>query len=180
MLKIYGMPLNGDDRHEAALRLLAREYETVWSCPMPEIALHPNGKPYFTNGAGFFSISHTKNYVFCALSDCEVGFDAEENRTVSQNAEEKILSAQEKAVCDAAEDPSRQFLQFWTLKEAYLKFTGEGVFCTDLRDFSFDLSGQNPVLSGHPEVFLWSAQTENLTLAVCSARSRQPEIIFPA
>ena len=180
MLRIYGMPLTGNDRHEAALRLLAQKYEALWGRSLPEIALRPDGKPFFTDGPGYFSISHTKNYVFCALSDSEVGFDAEQSRTVSRNAAEKILSADEKAVFEASEDPDRQFLQFWTLKEAYLKYTGQGVFCTDLRDFSFDVSGENPVLPGHPEVFFRSAQIGDLTLAVCSACPRQPEIFFPA
>ena len=86
------------------------------------------GKPYFADGSCHFSISHTKHHVFCILSDCLVGIDAEEtDRNIDLRLAEKILSPQEKKQYDMAEDKRLALLTFWVLKEAAAKCAGEGL-----------------------------------------------------
>ena len=86
------------------------------------------GKPYFVDGSAHFSISHTKSRVFCALSDRNVAIDAEEmSRKVSENLAQKLLSPEEFAQYQAAQDKSHAILKFWVLKEAAGKLSGRGV-----------------------------------------------------
>lgn len=128
MLKIAGEPLNGRRGHEAGRELLARLYREETGQPLPEIAVADRGKPYFVTGNLHFSISHTKNHVFCALSDRPVGLDAEEmDRKIDLRLGSKILSPSEKERCEAAGDKQAALLKFWVLKEAAAKLSGEGL-----------------------------------------------------
>jgi 4'-phosphopantetheinyl transferase len=128
VLKIAGEPLNGRTGHAAGRQLLARLYREETGQECPEIAVAERGKPYFLNGNLHFSISHTKDHVFCALSDRPVGLDAEEtDREIKPQLAEKILSEPEKRRFDAASDRRAALLRLWVLKEAAAKLSGEGL-----------------------------------------------------
>ena len=127
-MKIAHCTLNGLSGHEAGRLLLARLYREETGRELPEICITEMGKPYFAEGGFHFSISHTKHHAFCALSEKQVGLDAEElSRKPHLSLAEKILSPSEKAQYDQAEDKTKAFLTFWVLKEAEAKLTGEGL-----------------------------------------------------
>lgn len=114
--------------HTAGRALLRQLYEAHAGGEMPGIAIAPGGKPYFTAGNWHFSISHTKQHAFCALSDRPIGIDAEEvDRSINLRLAYKILSPWEKAQFDAAADRRQALLRFWVLKEAAAKLTGLGL-----------------------------------------------------
>lgn len=116
--------LQGQNGHEAGLCLL----ETLYGGPLPEIRRTDLGKPYFADSPLHFSISHTKNHVFCALSERPIGIDAEESdRRINLALAEKILSPTELTQFRQAEDPRLALLKFWVLKEAAGKCSGEGL-----------------------------------------------------
>ena len=128
MLKITGEPISGPGGHEAGRALLSRMYREVTGQPCPEIAVTDRGKPYFVGGTLHFSISHTKRHVFCALSDRNVGLDAEEmDRNIDLRLAEKILSESEKSRYGQTEDKRAALLRLWVLKEAAAKLSGEGL-----------------------------------------------------
>ena len=123
-MKLLYEKLNGRDAHKAGLALL----EALYGGPLPEICRTERGKPYFVGENVHFSISHTKNWVFCAVSDRPIGIDAEElSRDISLSLAEKILSPTELAQFRDAPDQRRALLTFWVLKEADAKCTGEGL-----------------------------------------------------
>ena len=125
---LAGEALNGRGGHEAGRQLLARMYRELTGDSCPEIAVAERGKPYFVDGNLHFSVSHTKNHVFCALFTRPVGLDAEEaDRQIDLRLAEKILSAPEKERFDAAADRRKALLKLWVLKEAAAKLTGEGL-----------------------------------------------------
>ena len=114
--------------HVAGRRLLAQMYRQYTGKPMPEIDIAPEGKPYFRDGALHFSISHTKKHIFCAISDCPIGIDAEEmDRDIDLRLADKILSDTEKVHFEKAEDKRLTLLKFWVLKEAAAKLSGKGL-----------------------------------------------------
>lgn len=120
--------LNGQTGHEAGLDLLKELYQQHFGGELPEIIRAPRGKPYFADSDLYFSITHTKRRVFCALAKRELGIDAEElDRAVSPGLAEKILSEGELAQYRAAEDKPLALLTFWVLKEAAAKASGEGL-----------------------------------------------------
>jgi 4'-phosphopantetheinyl transferase len=124
-------------------------------CSPAKIALEtgPHGKPFLTNGAAQFNVSHTAGAVLLAVSiGHELGIDIEAIRddldcpglanrffTTRETAWIKSLPPQEQA-------PT--FLRLWTRKEALLKGIGKGV-AAGLNHFEIPLQALNtPVRVG--------------------------------
>lgn len=127
-MRIGHCTLSGLPGHEAGRKLLADLYREETGLELPEILISDRGKPCFPEGSFHFSISHTPCHAFCALSDNNVGIDAEElDRDINLKLAEKILSPMEKQQFDAAADKRKALLTFWVLKEASVKLTGEGL-----------------------------------------------------
>ena len=99
------------------------------------LAYDANGRPYFLERACDFSITHTQNHVFCALTAAEepsvrIGIDAENlGRPDFSNLDEmasRWFGENEQKVFFAS--PTKEtFLRIWTRKEAYSKYLGEGL-----------------------------------------------------
>ncbi len=94
-----------------------------------------NGRPFFEEHTCDFSITHTQNHVFCAILNAEdktmrVGIDAEDLDRAElldiPNMVARWLSNGERELY-AASPTSETFLRIWTRKEAYVKYTGEGL-----------------------------------------------------
>ena len=127
-MRLIARKLNGKKGHDVGRELLAELYREETGEELPPIAIGEWGKPYFPESRWHFSISHTRNYVFCVLAEENVAVDAEElDRPVRMQLVEKVLSESEKAQFDAAEDKNRAFLTFWVLKEAEAKLSGRGL-----------------------------------------------------
>lgn len=127
--------LDGKNGHIAAMELLAQMVGVL-----PEIGKTPQGKPYFLDSDLHFSISHTKNHAFCAVSHRNVGIDAEEiGRRVNVQALLPMLSETEYLAVSASADPADAFLRIWVQKECYAKRTGRGMGHY-LKDTRFDPS----------------------------------------
>ena len=110
--------LDGRNAHEVGRELL---YALLQE--RRPVLLSPTGKPYLEGGP-HFSISHTQNHVFCAVSEENIGIDAEEqDRTFSPALITRWCSAAEQSRIRENAD----FLRLWVLKESYAKFTGRGI-----------------------------------------------------
>lgn len=179
MLKVYAMSVAGEDRHLAARMLLRWKYEELFSQEMPEILEAEDGKPYFADASCYFSISYTGDFCFVAISDTPVGLDCEKIRSVSSEAVVRILSPAEWRQYSSAKDPAEMFMRFWTLKEAYCKFTSLGIVKSKIRHTEFDLTRLSPYLSGHEELRFWCRRLDSglsdIVLSLCSNSMHRPE-----
>lgn len=127
-MELRYVKLQGQSGHEAGRQLLEQMHREKTGQPMPQIACMDRGKPYFVDSELHFSISHTKRYAFCALSETPIGIDAEEkDRKIKLQLADKILSPAEKQRFDAAQDKQATLLKLWVLKEALGKLSGEGI-----------------------------------------------------
>lgn len=101
------------------------------------------GKPYLKNrGDVFFNVSHSGDYVFCAVSNRELGCDIERIREVDLALAERFFRYDEYASVAAAVSPGERsvlFARYWTLKESFIKAAGCGLNLS-LRDFRIVLS----------------------------------------
>lgn len=128
MLRIESEVLNGRRGHDVGRQLLFRMYREETGHEPSEIITMPKGKPCFSGSDLHFSISHTPNHVFCALSDCPIGIDAEErSRAIDLRLAEKILSPSEYPRFECCENKQEALLRFWVLKEASVKQSGDGL-----------------------------------------------------
>ena len=102
-----------------------------------EFSVTELGKPYLTEPEVHFSISHSGDYVLCAVSDTPVGADIEKTRPVEERLIRRVCTDEEASFVlegsDAAER-LRRFFRVWTAKEAFFKCRGTGI--TDLKSVS--------------------------------------------
>lgn len=93
----------------------------------PPLLFHGSrGKPYLQNAPDkYFNLTHTENWVFCAVSDKEIGIDAEMAAPANQRVAARCFTQEERQWMQ--EDPDSRFTPLWTAKEAYIKFTGFGL-----------------------------------------------------
>jgi 4'-phosphopantetheinyl transferase len=84
-----------------------------------------DGKPYLYKHPDFyFNISHSRSLLAVAVSNGNIGIDCEEISKIRNVIVEKRFTIVEKEyICESGEN----FTNIWTRKEAYFKFTGEGI-----------------------------------------------------
>ena len=168
MLRLYYTPLVRANDSDTAHRLLRCAWAQCQNgAPMPQIAVGEWGKPEFVSG-GCFSLSHAKTMAVAAICDRPVGVDVETIRPRSPRLYARVLSQEEQAALHMEEDQTLTFLRFWTLKEAYLKWTGTGLQKMP-NDLTFYLDGDRAALSGHPEVAAASAVVGDCVISWCTA-----------
>lgn len=131
----------------------------------PTLVYGANGKPYLADKPDtFFSITHSDKWVFLAVADCEIGIDAQMPRKVCPRLAARSTSPEELAWVKENTEPN--FTRLWTMKEAYLKYTGTGL-TVPIREVTISV----PPTDGYDEGnnCYWSLLThENIPLSVCS------------
>lgn len=108
----------------------------------PEILDRPRGVPDLR-----FNLSHTEGLIACAVTiGREVGIDVEHiGRRLTHDVAGRFFAPREVYDLNArpADERSRVFFDYWTLKEAYIKARGLGL-ALPLADFAFTLSPSAP------------------------------------
>ena len=109
------------------------------------------GKPYLTSYRNIhFNVSHTINAMICAISEEKIGIDIERIKLFNIGVTQKYFTKQEQYyIFKEKEKQDERFVEIWTRKEAYVKWTGKGMkvsfqsFDTlkDKKIFSFNIEG---------------------------------------
>lgn len=91
------------------------------------IRIEAGGKPE-VDGI-FFNLSHAGRIVICAAAEKEVGCDVEEVVQAPEGVAERFFHPSESAYINACmgDERNRRFFRIWTMKESYIKMTGEGM-----------------------------------------------------
>ncbi len=90
----------------------------------------PKGKPFFPTMQNLhFNITHSRTHIAIALSDTPVGIDLEPLRPYPPMLVHRYFHRDEVDYLDtlADERKAEAFTRLWTLKEAYVKYTGTGI-----------------------------------------------------
>ncbi len=77
-----------------------------------------------------FNLSHSGNYAIVAVSSCPVGIDIEHKRQKGLSLAKRCFCQEEyEDIMSLATEEAREqrFLEYWTMKEAYIKCSGEGL-----------------------------------------------------
>ena len=132
-----------------------------------DIKTGKNEKPYVPDESFFFNISHTSGAVLAAAGFSPVGADIQRIMEKGYEAVAKrVLNPAELHLFSHSNEPEKEFARLWTLKESYIKYTGEGISALeDTPDFSsFEKTGGK--LSNGPS-FL-TEESEGLFISICS------------
>lgn len=88
------------------------------------------GKPYLAVQNPFqYNISHSGNWVICAIDSNNVGVDIEQIKPIDLTIAKRFFTPREYQTifekCD--QEQLKAFYTYWTLKESYIKFVGKGL-----------------------------------------------------
>jgi len=86
-----------------------------------------NGKP--TVEGICFSLSHSGDMVICAAGSKDVGCDIEKLAAPKEKVAERFFAPEEIEYLHSfsGDTLDREFFRLWTMKESYIKMTGEGL-----------------------------------------------------
>lgn len=117
---------------------------------VPAICRAEGGKPYFPADCRGFSVSRSHGLALCAVGSAEIGADIEKIRPRSPKFPRYALSEREWAWFSARGSRWEDFYALWTMKEARVKCTGEGIFRRPARTVSVPLlsAGESALWDG--------------------------------
>jgi 4'-phosphopantetheinyl transferase len=102
------------------------------------------GKPFLQGYSEFnFNISHSGDWVVCAIDNSEVGVDIEQVKWIDINIAKRFFSETEyqNLLSQQQELRLEYFYDLWTLKESYIKYIGKGL-TIPLNSFSICIKKQ--------------------------------------
>ena len=87
------------------------------------------GKPYCLGSRYLFNLSHSGQWIVCSIGTVVSGVDVETQQEIDLAiAREYFLPKEYAWLCSLPENARNlAMLEFWTLKESYLKYTGQGL-----------------------------------------------------
>lgn len=115
-----------DRRRCLGAGLLLRHALALLGADAAEIVTDPQGKPLLPGGPAF-SLSHSGDYVLCAVADRPVGCDVQRIGGFDLRVARRCLTPAEYADVLAQSDPAARFYRYWTLKESFVKAVGLGL-----------------------------------------------------
>ncbi|WP_169082372.1 4'-phosphopantetheinyl transferase family protein [Paenibacillus sp. PL91] len=142
------------------------------------------GKPHVrdTREAIYFNLSHSAEWIVCAIDHWPVGIDVEQINPIDLQIANQFFSERECAQLMSL--PSEQrlsyFFELWTMKESYIKADGRGL-SIPLNSFTIQKNGATSAhiteerLSGY--YFKLYDIDPAYKLAVCRMRAEFPESI---
>ena len=108
----------------------------------PVFAYGEHGKPAIVGHPDIhFNLSHCREAAVCVVSDRPVGVDVESIRSFKESLVEYTMNPTEVERIRQSERPDVEFIRLWTMKEAVLKLSGEGI----TKDLKTVLTGREQI-----------------------------------
>lgn len=159
--------------------MICREYKR--SNKDLKFVFNPFGKPLLDTKI-YFNVTHSGDWVSCAVHDKLVGIDVEKIQTIDLDIAKRFFSHSEyKFIMDQAQQ-CREFLFYsiWTLKESYIKAIGKGL-SIPLNSFNFNFENSNIRLFNEegqsPFFFKQYLIDQEYLLSVCAEANVFPETL---
>ena len=163
----------------AVVLLLMKGLEKEYGLTGPPVfSFGPNGKPFLADHPEIhFNLSHCPRAALCVLSEENVGCDIEAvPDTLDRDVCRHCFNEAEQASIRTADKPLLAFTEHWTRKEAYLKWTGEGL-CDDLPGL-FTRAANSELCPPRPHFHPRIAPDQSYVWTVCGKNLPQNNIPF--
>ena len=145
--------LSAPELHDAAYALLREALKTEWGIGSAVVEKTPHGKPFLAGAwMPHISISHTRGFICCGISERPVGVDCEYRRSVPERVRQRVCTAKELEDIRQAEDPEGRFLALWTLKESISKLRGTGLG-ESFKAYEIAFADEKPLCEGYALTF---------------------------
>jgi 4'-phosphopantetheinyl transferase len=143
------------------------------------------GKPFLNRNCGLhFNVSHSGDWVVCAVDNEPIGIDIEKIRPVELEIAEQFFSDEEykRLIAKNPEDQQHFFFDLWTLKESYIKAVGKGL-SIPLKTFTVTMleKGEIVVKSGN-RLANWALKQYDFDseykMSVCASHKAFPDNVI--
>lgn len=141
-----------------------------------DIKMGFHGKPSFINDPEIhFNLSHSGNYVVCALAGDDVGVDLQRMKELNLALARRYFAKEEvKWLFDLpVEKQKKGFFDLWSIKESYMKYTGKG-FALPMKTFSVRIGEEFP---DNGEVILYEGN-EKITVSFKKYKSLEDYVLW--
>lgn len=170
--------------------MLKEGFSAIFHEPLPETIIGAHNRPDFADNKNHihYNLTHTtlrtgKNsplpeeqrkpysYIAYGFSQTRIGIDAEYPRHMTDSLINKIFTPKEKEFANSKEYPNSIYLTLWTLKEAYSKYTGDGI-TMDFSSIEFQYDENTGFYSltqpGNEVIFFYHFEKNSgLQLSIC-------------
>lgn len=147
--------------------------------PPFEVAYEKDGKPYLLDYPNvYFNLSHSGDYVCCAVGDMPLGVDIQKITDVKEGVARRFFTDEDNqrlAAC-GGEERKKLFFRMWSIKESYIKLTGRGM-AGGLNTFEIDWQ-ENRILGISALEIQEKAEGSEKAEAYFEEYSRLPEYCF--
>ncbi|MEP6804720.1 MAG: 4'-phosphopantetheinyl transferase superfamily protein, partial [Flavobacterium sp.] len=100
----------------------------ISSAEVNNLEYNDYGKPFLSSKALFFNISHSGDFVICAVSKrSEIGIDIEKMTAIDLADFKLQMTYNEWSRIVHSENKRKSFFEYWTQKEAVIKAHGQGL-----------------------------------------------------
>ena len=125
--RIHNLKQENSRKQSMGVGLLLQKVLALSHMEDSQVYVGEHGKPMIDGLE--FSLSHSGDMVICAVSVKPVGCDVEKIRKAPKGVAERYFSCGEQEYLNqfSGEDYDRAFFRLWTMKESYVKMTGEGM-----------------------------------------------------
>lgn len=177
--KIAKMRQSKNRRQSLGAGLLLEKVLSRYGMRSQDVYLDECGKPQIEGL--FFNLSHSGELVICAVSGKAVGCDVEQQGKAPRNLAKRFFCENEQRYLSRVADDKydEALYRLWTLKESYMKYTGEGMRLP-LDAFEILLDNEVKVLRGGQiqPCFIKEYVTDGYRIAVCAAEQEFADIIW--
>ena len=137
-----------------------------------------HGKPEISGMQ--FNLSHTDGLVLCAVGNKPVGCDAEKIKTAPSGIAERFFCEREKQYLNVCKDRyDEEFFRIWTIKESYMKMTGEGIHLS-MQSFDVCIDSEIQICREGNQVpcFVKEYDIPGYRVTVCAQEKEFAELIW--
>lgn len=142
-----------------------------------DINVSDEGKPALRGYPDIhFNLSHSGDKAMCIIGSRPCGCDIERKRDIDLKLSERFFAPSEDEYIRNSEEPENSFFRIWTLKESFIKATGEG-FKRPLSSFEMAM-GDEIRVKGMEEWFFHEVDIyEGYSMSCCTMSAEEPHLI---
>ena len=178
--RIHNMKQEKSRKQSMGVGLLLQKVLALYHMQDSDVFVDEHGKPKVEGLE--FSLSHSGNLVLCAVSEEPVGCDIERLREAPKGVAERYFSDAEQAYLShfSADEHDREFFRIWTMKDSYVKMTGEGLRVSfEAYEIAMEDTGARVIRHGEMQsCYLSTMELEGHIMSICAESSASVEIIW--
>lgn len=131
------------------------------------------GKPYLLDYPDIhFNLSHSGDYVCCALGDAPVGIDIQKIVSIKEGLAGRFFTEMDNQRLEKCNEGEKEklFFRMWSIKESYVKLTGRGL-SEGLNAFEIDWEKNRIVVPAAEAYFEEWGGLREYCMCVCMEKS---------